>query len=339
MTNNLNYRVNIFASRFNIEKYLKENSVVFREVDSPNGRQLNVETCPFCKNKNYKGNIHPNRLYIRSDDKRFLCYNCSTKGNIIKLLAKLESLSERSIVDKYIFGDYVELLPDELKVLIIESEEDDEEVKELNVVALPPSFQPLYPIPSHLTEPHRYLSQRGLLSPEVVKMFDIRYSNEMKRIVFPIYFGGTCRGWQGRDVTGQQEPKYLINKGLQKQLLIFNYDNIKDKEFITITEGPIDAIKSYKINGTCLFGKFLSDTQLRYLLKCQNLKRIYMCLDDDPDAQKSQEAIAQRLSCFFEVYIVKLPHQKDAGDMSFDEMVYYQTIAQPYNSNKLPVLI
>lgn len=328
-------RVNLFAKGFNVAKYLNDKTRPFKEVDSKNGIQLIVETCPFCKNKNYKGNIHPNRLYIRADDKRFICYNCSATGNIIKLLAKFESLTDKDIVDKYIYGDFVELLPDELKIVILEEFEEEKEERQLEVYHLPTSFFPMYPFNNQFLDPYQYLFQRGLLDNEILKTYDIRYSNEMRRIVFPIHFGGEARGWQGRDITGQQDPKYLINKGLQKQLLIYNYDNIKDKDHITITEGPIDAIKSHKINGTCLFGKYLSDVQLRYLLQCPNLKAIYMCLDDDPLAQESQQNIAERLSCFFEIYMIKLPPTKDAGDMTFDEMVSYKGQATPFNVDRL----
>lgn len=336
----LNAKINIFAKRFNIGKYLRDKSLPFREADSPNGLQIVVETCPFCKNVNYKGNIHPNRLYIRADDKRFICYNCNTNGNIILLLSQYEELAKRLVVDKYIFGDYVDLLPNELKDLLEVVEEERFEEKELEAIDLPNLFTPLIPYNSGSMYAYQYLNDRGILQSDLIEQFDIRYSSEMRRVIFPIYFEGECKGWQGRDITGVQEPKYLINKGLQKQLLIFNYDHIKDKEFITITEGPIDAIKSYRINGTCLFGKSLSITQERYLLRCPNLKQIYLCLDNyDPEAVEAQRGIAERLASFYEIFFIQLPNGKDAGDMSFEEMVWYKENAVKYNPDTLSVMI
>lgn len=350
----LTRRINLFSKRFKVEKYLIDRKISFEEIDSANGKQLKVEVCPFCKNINHKGNHHPHRLYIRSDDKRFLCYNCSEKGNIIKLLSGIEQISERSVIDKYIFGDYVELLPEELKILIIESEREKREENFLPPISLPSSFSPINVGLQNLAPQHRYLSRRGLLNTEMVQKFDLRFckydylewgedkNGKIKRIVvkdriiFPIWFEGQIRGWQGRDITDAQKPPYLINKGFQKQLLLYNYDNLKDKEYITLVEGPIDAIKCHEINGICLFGKYLSKVQERYLLKMKNLKKIYLCFDnDDPKALESQQNIAKRLNCFYEVYIINLPDGKDAGDMTPELMVRYKNQAKKYSNDKI----
>ena len=66
-------KIEIFINNFDLKKYLDSNKIKYKETSSDPIQYILYE-CPFCKNINYKGNIHPNRFYISSENKQFVCF-------------------------------------------------------------------------------------------------------------------------------------------------------------------------------------------------------------------------------------------------------------------------
>jgi len=346
-----------FIKKFNLPKYLNTFGQEFKSVENGNNPQLNLHTCPFCNNINYKGNVHPYRFYISRYLKLFNCFNCKEEGGLFKFIAKLEGKQVQEIFNKFFGGDYWESLPKELTSELIDpfQQHTYKEEFELEEISLPDEFEPIFNRPSKkYQEAYKYLMDRGIFDIDTLELekynkvykikdlgqdLDIRYVNYYKeeidgkifslskRIVFPIYWQGKVVGWQGRDITGKSKLKYFISKGFRKQAIIYNYDNVYDKEVITITEGIFDAIKCWSHNPICLFGKSISKTQLKYLQEMPNLRKIIVALDQDTklpirggDSRTPFDALIEQLNPFWDIEEVLLPEGKDCGDMSYLDM-------------------
>ena len=125
-------------SKIDLEEFFKSHNLSYKEVGSSTNPQYNLRDCPFCKNLNHKGNTHHNRVYVGMESKEFICYNCNTKGSILRLAAKIEGISFRNLFDKYLGEGVFEALPDQL-ISVLEAadeEKEDQPIPELNMPSL-----------------------------------------------------------------------------------------------------------------------------------------------------------------------------------------------------------
>jgi len=156
----------------------------------------------------------------------------------------------------------------------------------------------------------------------------------MNRIIFPVKMFDEYVGWQGRDITDRWKketnyPKSLTSKGFKKSLMLYNYDRVKDCDTITITEGPIDAIKCFMINGVALFGKTLSDRQFELIRKMPNLKHVVIALD--PEEIKAIDQLAKKLNIYYDISIINFPSNTDAGDYSPETIYDFYSRSKDFN--------
>jgi hypothetical protein len=299
---------------FDLEKYLKDNGLSYREV----GDQFQLEHCPFCKSLNYKGNLHPYRFYINKETHLYNCFNCSCRGNAFQFIRQVSGSVEQYLKkEDYNFESFKNEIKEEA-----ESYKSDQTPipiifpQDAQFLEIPTGFDPdcqFYP------EPYEYLFNRGVDLIGLKSLCRIYYSNYQERIIFPIYNDSQLVGYQSRDITGKQEPKYLISKGFKKNKYLYNYDAVYNNEVIVLVEGIFDVIKNLSGCAVASFGKHLSKSQLKRLLNMPNLKKIYMAYDNDAEEEKL--AYAEVLSDFFEVYIVRYPTiEDDPGSLSFEDL-------------------
>ena len=119
--------------------------------------------------------------------------------------------------------------------------------------------------------------------------------------------------WEDSDV-----PKYYTCPGMQRSKSLFNFDNaIKNEEFVVVTEGPIDCLKT-GLNSVATFGKKLTRDQIRIL--CSNWPKILMILDQDVSTE--DEWFKNLESSFKGVYLLTmhLDGFKDPGDAPRSEI-------------------
>jgi 5S rRNA maturation endonuclease (ribonuclease M5) len=132
-------------------------------------------------------------------------------------------------------------------------------------------------------------------------------------------------GFIGRDITGRSQLKYYISESLPKRFIIYNYENIKDKDTIIIVEGNIDLIKTFKYNPISLFGTSLSNQQLNLLQQLPYLKNIVIGLDPDTKifdkkGRSQYIKLIEQLKPFWTIWEIDLKEKKDLGECSFDEV-------------------
>lgn len=210
-----------------------------------------------------------------------------------------------------------------------------------------------------------YLANRGI-SKDVAKHFDLRFcqtgefsfikDGEKKaqsfrnRIIFPIYnLEGELASFQGRDITGQQDPKYKFPFGFPATgRYLYNGHNALGAEHVLMGEGVFDvmAIKVALDSDAGLrdvvpigsFGKHLSrngggdipDQLGAFMtLKKSGLRTVTFMWDSEKGAIKSAiEAGSLLKTLGFVVRIALLPPGKDPNEVTKEEVLraYYRAL-------------
>jgi len=105
----------------------------------------------------------------------------------------------------------------------------------------------------------------------------IGFSN---RLIIPFYKDGVIVGYTARAINSEANPRYLSE---QQPGYVFNLDNqLDDREFVIVCEGPIDAIS---INGCAVMGAEIKDSQ-NWLLR-QLGKELVLVPDKDHEGPKT----------------------------------------------------
>lgn len=183
-----------------------------------------------------------------------------------------------------------------------------------------------------------YLAKRGV-DISLIKLFDVKYCPAWKRVIFPIRMHGKLVGYQGRDILDRHKTmpsfqKAMSSKGLKKRSVLFNYDQIYKSDFVTIVEGPVDAVKAHRMNPVALLGKSISKSQRTLLENMPNLKKVFVVLDRE--AKDKIIETCDLLQPFFETRYVLLPEGKDPGNfnpLEFESFCLANSL--PYNPMKL----
>lgn len=321
-------------SRFkkNIDEWLRKQKLNFWAT---NTGQIAMD-CPFCHKKG--------KLYFGMENSLGLCFVCGWKGGLIGLIHKVEGISYRdafSVITKGIVADR-SVFNEEFNFNFFEEGEGEKKlVKKVVAVEMPFRFRNFTFTQMDIARYerfYRYLIRRGI-TRDMVNIFKIKFDPSAHRIIFPIYHNGILVGWQGRLVLdhliSNRNPKALTApKGYSKSDFLFNFDSVKQSEFITIVEGPIDALKTYPYNSIALFGKTLSQNHIEMIRNMPRLRRIYMALD--PEEEIATSKMNYTLSSYYETWKLDIPLGTDCGDKSFTEIQHLFKNARPYDFLEIP---
>jgi DNA primase len=287
-------------------------------------------------------NCFRKKLYIHAfGEKKGLwhCFKCNKSGNVFDLVSEIEGIDRNSAFKKIVGKkEYIA----DIKQIEFGIKEDIGKDFYDNIpieVKFPINYTSLLSLPDNHTG-KLYARQRGISDDDMV-FYKLMYSPSEARLVFPVYYKNVLIGWQGRDATGKSDvdkkypkavtlPSKRDGKGFKKSHCFYNWDNVVDKKFITIVEGPIDCIKGRYVNSVALFGKEISDFQFKMLLTLKNLKCIFIALD--MDAHEDRLDLASKLSPFYDVRMVNLPEDRDFGDCTQQETVEYVKQAKAFTN-------
>ena len=145
-----------------------------------NSRGQYISDCPFCGKEKH--------FYVSKTTQLFDCKKCGEKGNIYKILVKLDKLfllSGRTVEER-----------DKIKSIrsISAVSTTEFELKELPIVKMPAGWKVL-------KNGCRYLKNRGVSNEECVR-YNIGSTKLFKKfenyILIPIYDNGEIRGYIGR---------------------------------------------------------------------------------------------------------------------------------------------
>lgn len=326
------------------EDALDRLGVTYRTQTGSSGEQLNVEDCPFCGGSGHK-------TYMNAESGLGNCFHgsCQQSFNLFSFTkAALQTEETRNVVE------WLENLAAELgwrpKKKRVAAVGVDEEVE----WELPTSME-LPVVQDGVEQNLQYLEDRGI-DKYTAAHFRLRYCwrgwfnytrpdgerggfNFKDRVIIPVYdMDGALVTFQGRDITGTADRKYLFPPGLPGTAkFLYNSHEAKRAEHAILTEGVFDVIRTWMnlkgsryddraVMGT--FGISLSSgqdgaDQLNQLIRLKKLglKRVTLLWDAEPKAFKEAVKATKKLRGIgLETYIARLPEGIDPGDASSSEL-------------------
>lgn len=342
-----------------IESWLDREGVRYRSARGASGTQLNLRECPCCGNTNYK-------VYLNADTGLGNCFHgdCEEKFNKWKFISRQLGITMREAAEH---------------IKQVAREQGWRPARKTAVavnthsaaLALPESFA----LP-HNGRNLKYLDNRNI-SGDVSRYFSLRFSqrgvfayrddegsprqqNYANRIIIPIFdLEGDLVSFQGRDITGTSDKKYLFPPGFASTgTHLYNGQNAVGAARIVINEGVFDvAATKIALDGEMAlrdvvpigsFGKHLShgdeDSQLARImtLKEKGLKQATLMWDGEKQAIKDAVAAAKMLKgCGILTRVALLPKGKDPNEIAASEVrsaFWRATVIDDMTATKLTMM-
>ena len=320
-----------------IEFFLERESIPFRRSRGVNGEQLNVKTCPACGDDRW-------RLYFGTESGAGNCFVCGEGFNKFKLLKMTLMTDSRGVMNAA-----REILA-----------EQGWRPKRTSIVAVDPGAVQL-PVSDPLPLPDgsnlAYLENRGF-DASIARYFHLRWcqygwwktlddkgevlmQDFSGRVIIPVHdLDGTLRTFQGRDVMGSSDRKYLFPKSLPGTgKFLFNGFNVIGTDHVVVAEGAFDVaaikvafdedVELRHIVPIGTFGKHLSygslegDDQLGRFnsLRQRGVKTVTIMWDGERNALRAALDAGKLLSGIgLQVRIALLPQDKDPNEIPADQL-------------------
>lgn len=317
-----------------MEQWLDREGVKYRVTRGSRGTQLNVRDCPVCGNGNWK-------VYLNADSGLGNCFHgdCETKFNKWKFIkASLGAVTTRQIVD------HCKEVAKEMGWRPVVKASAPVQMK--GELQMPESHK--LPIAGRNL---KYLDNRNITG-EIASYFNLRFCQKggfyykdtegkqrvqdySGRVIIPIFdLDGKLVSFQGRDITGEAERKYLFPPGFASTgTYLYNGQNAVGVERIVIGEGVFDvmAIKIALDGDQALrdvvpvgsFGKHLSmgsdDSQMGMLmrLKERGLREVTFMWDGERQATRDAvKAALEVRKMGLVARIAFLPKDKDPNEVA-----------------------
>lgn len=165
-----------------------------------------------------------------------------------------------------------------------------------------------------------------------------RYQAYNGRVLIPIYDeNGNLQTFQGRDVTGLAEKKYLFPPGLPGSgRFLYNANNCLGKKIVILNEGVMDVawtskhLETRSVGSVGTFGKSLSHGDFRegrdqlgilYKLQKMGMKETVIMWDGEHKTIKDALKVARDLeNAGLPTTVVRLDHDKDPNETSPDDL-------------------
>ena len=318
------------------EYYLDREGIDYRLTHGSSGQQLNVRECPVCGNSEWK-------VYLNADTGLGNCFAGShppgenfNKFSFAK--AHLDAESNHAVVEHLRqIAQEIGWRPRKTKSVAVEMDPADLE--------MPLSFE--LPINGKNLA---YLADRGI-DLEVAQYFNLRYCHHAwfkyelngeekfqyygKRVLIPIFdMDGKLVSFQGRDITGTADKKYLFPPGYSSTgKYLFNGHNAHRSKRIIVGEGAFDVmaikialdidVSMRDITAVGTFGKHLShgndggDQLSKFLeLKHEGLNEVTFMWDGEKSALIAAMESALMLHAHgIHARVAVLPEDKDPNEV------------------------
>lgn len=325
--------------RLSIEDYLDREGIEYRHTHGSSGPQLNLRECPVCGGNKWK-------VFLNAETGLGNCFSGSCNAHFNKFtFIRAHVGLDNTKTTAHIFGVAKEMgwRPPRKSTVAVSMES--------KVVKLPHSM----PIPIDGRN-MAYLENRGITA-ETARYFHLRfchkgllsyqdsygntrYQDFGMRIIIPVFdLEGQLVSFQGRDITGAAEKKYLFPNGFASTgVHLYNGHNVHGTERVLVGEGVFDVM-AQKIAldtdpdlrdvvpvGT--FGKHLSfgseQSQLGkfMLLQQRGIREVTLMWDGEVKATDDAIKAGEMLKGIgMKVRIAMLPRDKDPNEVSAGEVV------------------
>lgn len=225
--------------QIDMEYWLDQNGIDYKRTRGSSGEQLNLKECPCCGNENWK-------VYMNADTGLGNCFVCEEKLNKWKFIRAVQSDATPREVIEGIKQSAKEQgwRPAKVSTAAVDISGD---LKLPDSVALPHNGKNL-----------KYLENRRITGA-MAAYFNLRISmtgafryemhgkkmvqSYANRIIIPIFdMSGDLVSFQGRDITGDAEKKYLFPPGYASTgSILYNAHNVIGMEHLVMGEGVFDV--------------------------------------------------------------------------------------------------
>lgn len=343
------------------EQWLDSEGIRYRRgTSSSRGREVNIKECPTCGSVGWK-------VYFNTTNGVGTCFAGDHPAD--------ESFNKLTFIkahNKCSWHELKDIVQDELRQQGWRPKEREEDLLE-SKTQLTSDFN----LPAHYELPIEgqipiYLAERDV-GVNLTAYFDLRYCVEGyhvyrdertkstnlqdfgNRILIPVYnLNGEMKTFQGRDITGEAQKRYLFPTGLPSSgKYIYNGHNAIGKKTVIVCEGVFDviAVKRAVVEEVSIaelvepvgtFGMHLSgntkgsdDDQLGALiaLKRSGLERVVMMWDSEKQALDNTFSAAKRIiSVGLNVSIACLGEEGlDPGSATNEQILKAFYRAKPYS--------
>lgn len=235
-----------------------------------------------------------------------LCFSCGYKGTLTQLLTDMGHPP----------GNDLETELKKQSFLRKMAEKSPEEI-----------LEPVLPVLNDwmlhnifLDVPKRLLELRHLRR-SAVDAYGVRWDRERKCWVLPIRDQqGALMGAQFR----QQGSFFNDPAGMARNAYIFGLSQMKDQDYVTVVESPLDAVRLYGLGipAVSTLGAWVSDQQARLLAR--NFTRVYLAFDNDKAGQEANTRLfpqLRKMGVAPVMWYYANTTEKDVGDVVDDEDV------------------
>lgn len=258
-----------------------------------------------------------------NDDGIWNCFACHESGKFSKLIGACfdedESFGRKWLINNYL-GD---VLVDYERAALPEDLFQQKETKVLDESIL-----------DNYDDWHPYLAKRHL-SPQICKLFKVRYDKEKEMIVFPVWDENNKLVMLTR--RSVKTKQFLIDKDVEKPVYLLNYIINSGITEVTICESQINALTcmTYGYPAVALFG---TGTKYQYnILNKSGIRHYYLAFDGDEAGKKGIERFLKNIRDDVLVDVILIPKDKDVNDLSQDEFDKLEIINSFEYKNKFLV--
>lgn len=320
--------------RIDMEYWLNREGYEYKVVHGKSGTQLNVKRCPACGNDNWK-------VYLNQDTGLGNCFHGDCEAKFTKWSFVKADLGS-TVSNREIF-EHIENVAMEQgwrpKVKKVAKTQSVGKLKIPKSIELP-----------HEGKNLKYLAERGI-DLDTVREFGLRfcakgwfefigptgekqYQNYTKRILIPVKdLDGRLVSFQGRDITGTAEKKYLFPPGFASTgTYLYNGHNAYGYVDVVVGEGAFDVMAIYQAfktdialrNVGCIgsFGKHISEgfenSQMEELLKLKDAGMSKLTIMWDGEKAAIIDAVETALKIRMhgiKVKVAILPKGKDPNEV------------------------
>lgn len=271
---------------------------------------VNVE-CPICQHhgtRGYKGGFNIGQGYYH-------CWNCGGH-DIIFAVSKLLNISYSdagTILSRF----ETRYLPHSSKATI----------------GRPSSIEL---IGSELSVYHRrYLRKRRFDPDYIIGKYMVRGTGLVgkwcMRIIIPIMYNGRIVSYQGRDITGRAQNRYLTlsreKSIIDPKTILYNSDNCTGESAVVV-EGVFDAWRLGD-GAIATLGTTVTDEQVKWL-RDRRFRSIYILFDPEGKAQARAIKLAKRLGTICNrmtcIDVIDMEWEHDPGDLTDDEVLQVRKV-------------
>lgn len=323
-------------SKIDLVEYLEREGIEYRETHGSRGPQLNLKECPSCGGNKWK-------VFLGVETGLGNCFSgsCEARFNLYKFIKAHTGLDDKKTA-AHIYQVSKEMGWRPPRKSTIKVVTETKELKLPHSYSLPINGKNL-----------PYLENRGITS-DIAEYMHLRYCHKglfghvdsygnkkyqdfSRRIIIPVFdLNGELVSFQGRDITGEAEKKYLFPNGFASTgTVLYNGHNVQNTERVLVGEGVFDVAalkiaidRDYDLRDAVpigTFGKHVSfghdESQLAKFIELgkRGVREVTFVWDGEIKATDDAITAGKMLKNLgFRVRIAMLPNGRDPNELAPD---------------------